>query len=158
MPDGSVSHELHYYELKSLPPDGFVRIRQLPYYDMLLRRDKGSVASMESEVGGRRKRNEVQTAKMTIESLQTWEREYMFRECIAEHNITDKNGTLFDFKNPMTLKMLNPKIGAEIERYIDEVNSEDEEFAETFPNAASSSSEQVEPVHSIHESTDSQTS
>jgi hypothetical protein len=136
MPDGTVSQELHYFDLKTLPPDGYVKLRQLPYFDMLTRRDKGSIASMEQQT------TKDATPRMVLESLQTWERDYMFKNCIAEHNITDKNGNLLDFNNPMTLKMLNPKIGLEIEMYIDGLNSEGDEFAEGFPNAPSNSLEQ----------------
>jgi hypothetical protein len=121
---------------------------------MLVRRDKGSVASMESQVGGKRKRNQPQTAKMTIESLQTWEREYMFRECIADHNLTI-GGVPVDFNTPMALRNLRPDIGMEIEKYIDEVNGDTPEDMEDFQNAASKSTEQPEPVQLIPPSTDS---
>lgn len=155
MPDGTVSQELHHRDLKTLPPDGYVKLRQLPYYDMLVRRDKGSIASMEQQVGGKRNRKEPQNIKMILESLQTWEREYMFKECIAEHNITDKEGNLLDFNSPMSIRNLRPDIGMEIEKYIDELNSEGEEFREDFPNAASSSLEHLDKEPSTLVSTDS---
>ena len=97
MPDGTISQETYKRELKSLPPDGFVELKMLPYYDMLVRRDKGSIASME-QTQQRRKKGEPESAKLMIESLQTWERAYMFKNCIVDHNITDKNGTLLDFR------------------------------------------------------------
>src|SRR6185503_9901838 len=125
MPDGTVSQETYKRELKSLPPDGFVELKMLPYYDMLVRRDKGSIASME-QTQQRKKKGEPDSAKLTIESLQTWERAYMFKNCIVDHNITDKKGQLLDFRTEMALHLLRPDIGQEIERLIDELHSEDD--------------------------------
>lgn len=141
MPDGTVSQETVTHQLKSLPPDGFVTLRQLSYWEMLNRRDKGSVASMESQTG--KKRNQ-ETTKMLIESMQTWERKYTFANCIVDHNITDSNGQKLNFsfeRIEMTFKSLNPKVALEIEKLIDELNGgEDEEFdSEDFPNAVSPS-------------------
>lgn len=144
MPDGTVSQETVTHQLKSLPPDGFVELRQLSYWEMLNRRDKGSVASMESQTG-KKKRGEQETTKMLIESMQTWERKYTFSSCIVDHNITDKNGQKLDFsfnRIEMTFKSLNPKVAMEIEKVIDDLNGgeEDENFdVENFPIAASSS-------------------
>lgn len=156
MPDGTVSQELHRRELKTLPPDGFVMLRQQPYYEMLVRRDKGSIASMEQQVGAARK-GEERTARMVLESLQTWEREYMFKNCVAEHNITDKDGNLLDFTNPLAIRTLRPDVGMEIERLIDELHSEGDEFQKDFPTAASNSSEQQTQELPMHEIMDSVT-
>lgn len=155
MPDGTVSQETYKRELKSLPPDGFVELKMLPYHDMLVRRDKGSIASME-QIQQKRKKGEPETAKLTIESLQTWERDYMFRNCIVSHNITDKKGVLLDFNSPMAFKMLRPDIGMEIERYIDELHSEDE-ITTDFPTVPTSSSEQPEQEPQVHPIMDSVT-
>jgi len=143
MPDATISPELHHYDLKTLP-GGWIKLRQLPYYDMLVRRDKGSSASMEQQVDGRR-RGQQQTAKMVLESLQTWERDYMFKQCIAEHNLEDKNGAVLDFNNPMAIRTLRPDIGMEIERLIDDLNSEGDVFQEDFQDAASNSLETPKP-------------
>lgn len=156
MPDGTVSQETYHRDLKSLPPDGFVELKMLPYHDMLVRRDKGSIASMEQTQQKRGKGQEV-SQKLMIESLQTWERAYMFKNCIVNHNITDKEGNLLDFRSEMTLHILNPKIGLEIEQYIDELHNEDDVDA-NFPIAPTSSSEQPEQEPHLHEITDSVTS
>jgi hypothetical protein len=145
MPVGTVSLEPVLRELKSLPPDGFVKLRQLPYWDMLERRDGGSKASMES-VKRKPGQSKDEAQRMVIETLQTWERQYVFKNCIVEHNITDDKGVLLDFTRPNTLRMLNPKVGMEIEKYIDELNNEDEDDMEVFPIAASKSSSHLVPV------------
>jgi hypothetical protein len=144
MPIGTVSLQPIRRDLKSLPPDGFVMLRQLPYWDVLERRDGASKASMES-VKRKPGQSREDTTKLSIETFQTWERAYIFKNCIVDHNITDDKGVLLDFTKPQTLKMLNPKIGMEIERYIDELNSEDDEDIEDFPSAASISLPQKTP-------------
>jgi hypothetical protein len=139
MPVGTVTQEPVRYELTSLPPDGFVTLRQLPYWDVLERRDQGSRAVMEQS-----KRKPGQKAdddtKMVIETYQTWERFYTFKNCIVDHNITDSAGVQLDFNKEMTLRMLNPAVGVEIEKLIDKLNAEDEADEELFPTAASTSS------------------
>jgi len=143
MPNATVSQELHHFELKSLK-GAFVELRQLPYADMLTRRDKGSVTSMEQKID-RKTRSREDKVKMTVEVLQSWEKNYMFKSCIANHNLEDANGVSLDFNNPMTLKTLRPDIGYEIERLIDDLHSEGDDFSEDFPNVASTSSEQPKP-------------
>ncbi len=139
MPVGTVTQEPVRYELTSLPPDGFVTLRQLPYWDVLERRDQGSRAVMEQQ-----KRKPGQKAdddtKMVIETYQTWERFYTFKNCIVDHNITDDKGVALDFNKEMTLRMLSPLVGVEIEKLIDKLNAEDDDEAEVFPPAASTSS------------------
>lgn len=142
MPDGTVTQETFHRELKSLPPDGFVELKMLPYHDMLVRRDKGSIMAMEQLERGKKQGDA--TPKLTIESLQTWERAYMFKNCIVDHNITDKNGAKLDFRSEMTLHILNPAVGMEIERLIDEING-GEDVPKDFPIAPTSSTEQAEP-------------
>ena len=77
---------------------------------------------------------------MVIETYQTWERFYTFKNCIVDHNITDSNGIQLDFNKELTLRMLNPAVGVEIEKLIDKLNAEDEADEELFPIAASTSS------------------
>lgn len=130
MPDVTVdSGSYERYELKSAPPDGYVMLRPLPYGMKLTRRDKASKMKMQTEQGkGRRSTSEIE-----LETLNEWAVAHDFAYCVGEHNLTDKNGTLLDFTNAMTLKALNPKVGSEIEKYIDELNEEeDEETLEDF--------------------------
>lgn len=154
MPDGTVSQETYRRELKTLPPDGFVELKMLPYHDMLVRRDKGSIMAMEQMEQGKRKGDS--TPKLTIESLQTWERAYMFKNCIVDHNITDKQGNLLDFRYEMALHILRPDIGMEIERLIDEINGGDE-VDQNFPIAPTSSTETAKQEPPTLVSTDSPT-
>jgi hypothetical protein len=67
----------------------------------------------------------------------------MFKNCIVDHNITDKNGAKLDFRSEMTLHMLNPAVGMEIERLIDEINGGDD-VPQDFPIAPTSSTDPAE--------------
>jgi len=147
MPVGTRKMETVRRELKSCPPDGFVMLRQLSYDEMLERRDGGIKILMEQSPG----RNV--DAKTSMQIANRWSNQFTFPRCITEHNITDENGVPLNFTGNIELvfKMLDPKIGAEIEGYIDELNQEDE--SEDFPIASNSSSPDANepPVESIPE-------
>ena len=122
-------------ELKSSPPDGFVVLRQLSYDEMLERRDGGIKILMEQSPG----RNV--DAKTSMQIANRWSNQFTFPRCITDHNLTDENSVPLNFAGNIELifKSLDPKVGAEIEKYIDELNQEDE--SEDFTPAASSSSQ-----------------
>lgn len=146
MPDASVNTEPVRRELKSAPPDGYVELLQLPYYDMLRRRDGAARMYAEASESGE------MDNKLFMESMQEWSRVFEFKHCIVGHNLTDKNGTAFDFSKAETLRKLNPNVGHEIERLIDELNGEAEENPDFTPLASSSSlSNQSEPSSSSDE-------
>jgi hypothetical protein len=64
---------------------------------------------------------------------------YWFPRCIVDHNLTF-DGSPIDFSKPAkALSLLDPKIGAEIEKYIDDLNQEEEEL-EDFTTVPPSSS------------------
>jgi hypothetical protein len=135
-------------ELKSCPPDGFVVLRQLSYDEMLERRDGGIKILMEQSPG----RNV--DSKTSMQIANRWSNSFTFPRCIVEHNITDENSVPLNFASgniEMVFKMLDPKLGAEIERYIDELNQEDEsEDFSTVPNS-SSQDENEQPKESSPE-------
>ena len=100
-------------------------------------REGATKVLMERGQGGRNA-----DAKMAVQIANKWSNYFSFPRCIVEHNITDENGVLLDFSQrgiELTFKSLDPKLGAEVEALIDELNQEEEE-PEGFTNAASSSS------------------
>ena len=139
MPRATVSTETHHRELTTLD-GGFVDLKQLSFDEMLERRDKAMRMSMESGNTKRGRRGEAQGV-INLDSAQQWARFFEFSRCIVDHNLEDENGKKLDFTNRMTLSILDPKIGSEIERYIDELNQEDDESMEDFTVRLSSSSE-----------------
>jgi len=130
-------------ELKSAPADpnvpgdepGYIMVRPLPFGMKLERRDKATRMGMEVTSG----RDASQ--QFNLETMNEWAVAFDFKYCIGEHNLTDPNGAVLDFGNPMTLKMLNPKVGSEIEAIINSMNEdESEESLEDFINRRSTSS------------------
>lgn len=133
-------------ELKSLP-GAYIRVRPLPYGMKLERRDKATRMFMESEgapAKGKRGNNNSadQTSRLELEMLNKWSAFYDFQYCIVEHNITDVKERVLNFTKRMDFESLSPKVGSEIERILDEINNEDEDFDdEDFIKSPSSYSE-----------------
>jgi hypothetical protein len=138
MPVATVSQKTERKDLKTLE-GGFVELKQLSFDQILERRDKAMRMSMEQKPN--RKKDD--TARVEFESAMQWDRFFTFSTCIVDHNLEDENGKPLNFNNRMTLKALDPKIGSEIEKYIEEMNEdEDEESLEDFMKRHSSSSSQ----------------
>jgi hypothetical protein len=138
VPRATVKTEPQRINLKSCE-GGWVDIKQLPYHEMLVRRDKGGKLFFDQESEGR----------VEIATLQAWARAYEFEHCIIDHNLTDENDQKLDFSNEATLSILDPRIGQEIEAAIDELHNIEEDVKD-FPSPASSSSEdkESEPINS----------
>lgn len=135
MPQATRSQATERKELKTLE-GGFVELRQLSFDEMLERRDKAMRMSMEQKPGRRKD----ETSKIDFESAMQWTRYFEFKNCIVDHNLEDDNGNKLNFDNRMTLKILDPSVGVEIEKYIEEMNVEDDETDEDFIKQLSSSS------------------
>lgn len=136
-------------ELKSAPPDGYVMLRALPYGQKLSRRSKATRMMMRSQApqpGKAGRGAQPADQVFELESMDEWAVAHDFAYCIGEHNLEDSAGQLLDFSNALTLKLLDPKVGSEIERLIDELNNEEgEESLEDFL-ARSTTSSGTEPT------------
>jgi hypothetical protein len=78
---------------------------------------------------------------MEFETATELQNHLTFSYCIGEHNLLDHAHNQIDFTNPMSLKLLDPKVGSEIEALIDDLNlGEDEESFEDFQKRLSGSS------------------
>jgi len=139
MPRATVNTEATRFDLKSLP-GGFVDLRPLPFGQMLERREKASKMSMEQNT----RKNQKQI--VNFDMMQKWTRDFEFKHCIIDHNLEDDQGNKLNFSLAGTLDILDPKVGAEIERYIDELNQEeDDEDLENFPQQSMEPS-RAEPI------------
>ncbi len=135
MPVATVKQDTVRKELKSLE-GAFVELRQLSFDEMLERRDKAMRMTMEQKPN----RKKTDATKIEFESAMQWTRFFEFSRCIVDHNLEADAGKKLDFSNSMTLKVLDPKVGLEIEKYIEELNQEDDESLEDFMKSLSSSS------------------
>lgn len=124
MPRATVSTETIRKELTSLP-GGFVELRQLSWAEMMKRRDIAS--RMYADVSTKQGAATQETIRQYMEVVNVAIMEFEFRNCIVDHNLEDDNGNKLDFTNPMSLQILNPKVGSEIDRYIEQLNQEDEQ-------------------------------
>jgi len=129
-------------DLASAPPDGYVMVRPLPYGMRLTMRDKAFRQRMMQEIPrkgqARKQRDEI---PVEFISDNEWATHFELSYCIGDHNLTDANGTKLDFTSPMALKQLNPKVGAELEKIMLDLNAdEDDETIEDFLKRQSNSS------------------
>lgn len=108
-----------HYELKSCP-GGFVELRRMTYAQYLRRQEM----MMNMQVSGS---NGKTTGEMKVNGLTV--AQFEFRICVANHNLTDDQDQLLDFKQLHTLEILDPKVGQEIGEFIDKMNQLDEEQA-----------------------------
>ena len=146
MPKATVTQETERIELKSCPPDGFVELRTLSFHEMNTRADIAARMYQEEKVGqvGKKKADDA-VIRAYMETMNVAMTEYEFRNCIVDHNLEDENGNLIDFTRPMQAWRLDPKVGAEIAKAIDELNtgeSDDDLDPLVIPAFSSSSAEQ----------------
>ena len=125
MPQATVTQETVRRELKSCPPDGFVELRTLSFHEMNTRSDIASRMYSEQKPNVKKPKEEVVRGYLEIMNVAVTE--FEFRNCIINHNLEDENGAQIDFTRPMQAWRLDPKIGQEISKYIDELNNFDDE-------------------------------
>lgn len=133
MPVATRKQETVRHELKSCE-GGFVELRQLSYDEMLERRDGATQILME-----RGTKNQEAASQMAIKIANKWSNTFTFARCIVDHNLDDDNGNHLNFAKPdEVFKVLDPKVGAEIERLIDELNQEadDEDFTPVLDSSS----------------------
>lgn len=152
MPRATVSQDTVRRELVSCP-GGFVELRTLSFHEMNMRSDIAARMYQEQQVTRRGQKSKPQeSVKAFFEIMNVAVTEFEFRNCITDHNLEDENGGLIDFTRPMQAWRLDPKIGAEIGKYIDELNqpAEDDDLVPLEMQPSSfSSDEKTTPLHSV---------
>ena len=124
MPRATVNvQDTERFELESLPAAngeeaGFVELRRLSYGQVLERRDLGAKVAVEFDRTARR----TEDMTMVTEMVQQKVTEYEYKHCIVNHNLEDDKGKLLNFNNPEHIKLLDPRVGAEISQLIDALN------------------------------------
>lgn len=147
MPRGTVVTEfgerIYLTSLNDPDDPGYVRLRPLPYGMRLEMRDRASRMFMEQNEARKGRKGRVaqeEKTKFEIETVQRSSKAFEMGYCIGEHNILDANDRLLDFSDPRTLDILDPRVGAEIEELLDELNGEEtDESLENFIKQATTS-------------------
>jgi len=130
MPNATVDpNETTRRDLKSLE-GAWIEVRPLPYGMVLQRRDKASRMYMEANPQVSRKQATKELARFEIETMNEWATLFDYKYCIVDHNLEDAQGNKLDLGSPMVLKLLNPKVGTELDTIISDLNDleEDEDF------------------------------
>lgn len=128
MPQATVKATAKRFELKSAPPDGFVKLKRLSFGQKLERMEMATkqVIHNDDQKGNRAQRrsgNNQENMSVDIRMMQRIVTEYEFKHCVVEHNLTHENGQALNFKDSATVDLLDPKIGEEISEYIAELNN-----------------------------------
>lgn len=114
------------FELQSAPPDGFVILKRLSYGQQMFRRSLLSKAKMEAGGGGNRADRRDRAKQSFTAELELMNEKvtlFEFSHCIIEHNLQDANGNALDFSNPEHVKMLDGRVGEEIDELINDLNN-----------------------------------
>lgn len=119
-------NEYERHDLKSLE-GGFVMVRPLPYGLKLKRRDKATRMYMETPAGRGKSRQQAEDEvnRFELETLNEWATLHDFAYCIGDHNLENKDGSKLDLGSPMTMQILSPAVGDEIERILAKINADD---------------------------------
>lgn len=120
------SNEGERFELKSAPPDGFVVLKRLSYGQQMFRRSLLSKAKMETGGGGNRADRRANANRGFMAELELMNEKvtlFEFANCITDHNLDDANGQRLNFSNPEHVKMLDGRIGEEIDELINDLNN-----------------------------------
>lgn len=114
------------FDLDSAPPDGFVILKRLSYGQQMFRSSLLSKAKMETGGGGTRAERRASANKGFMAELELMNEKvtlFEFANCIIDHNLEDVNGQKLNFKNVEHVKMLDGRIGAEINDLINDLNN-----------------------------------
>jgi len=131
MPVGTVTGAPKTFELKTAPPDGFVKVRTMSFGEAKERDDivvKFATETPRDNPEGIR----IGTERVTWEMANFATSLFDFQRCVLDHNITDENGRKLNLATAIDLRQLDPRIGEEIESYIREMNRFTEKEKEQF--------------------------
>ncbi len=118
MPRATVNLDTVQKELETLE-GGFVVLRPMSYGQILERQDMMMLMQMNmQEVGGDR--------SMDIKMMAKKAAYFDFAKCVADHNCENADGMKLDLTQPSAIDSLDPRIGQEIGKLIDELNQIDE--------------------------------
>jgi hypothetical protein len=109
---------------------GEVTLRRMTYGQKLARQQNAVKMTMEQQRG---KSN----GKMNMDMLQHAATVFDFQACIVDHNLEDESGAKLNLTTQRDIDRLDPRIGEEIAKYIDEMNNFEDDLEESgFQNGS----------------------
>jgi hypothetical protein len=110
------------FELKSCP-EGYVVVRRLTYGEKLQRR--AMVSNFKINAG----KGKDFSGEMNLVNEQATV--FDFQRCIIEHNLEkDDEGTALNFANIADIRLLDPKVGEEIDELLSKLNNFEDDDSE----------------------------
>ena len=114
MPIGTITKNAERKELTTLP-GAFVVVRRMTYGEKLERQD--DMLNMRTSLDSSLFELKMMSKSMALKD---------FGNLIVEHNITDENDRLLNFKDAKDVVALDPRVGEEIGVLIDRINAFEE--------------------------------
>lgn len=130
MPQAVVSTEALHYELESCP-GGFVDIRRMSYGKYLVRQEMALRLKVQSQQTTNQFEGEMAMANKAVTVFE-------FKECVVDHNLTDLQDQPLNFASPVTIEILDPRIGDEIGSLINKLHQFDAGKSSTASGGSSS--------------------
>lgn len=122
MPFAGVEEDPIEFQLKTVP-GGYVKIARLSYGDKMRRIERSMTQSMTQKKGQKDQKIDVD---LTISLAKTMD----FNKCVVDHNLTYMVHGVekpIPFGASNVLDLINGRVAEEIDKYIDEVNSYEED-------------------------------
>jgi len=102
------------FDLKTLP-GAFIVLRKMSYGQILERRAMMKI-SFQSQGKSKNMAGEIAMANQKIQIFE-------FRNCVIEHNLERTEGVLLNLGADVDVISLDPQVGQEIEKYIEQLNN-----------------------------------
>jgi hypothetical protein len=118
------------FKLKSCP-GGEIELRRMTYGQKLARQQNAVKTTVQQDKGSGR------NSTMNLDMLQHAATVFDFRACIVSHNLEDETGKPLNLTQVVDIDRLDPRVGEEISKYIDEMNNFEEDMEEAgFPSGS----------------------
>lgn len=134
MPKATLSMAPVRHNLKHCP-EGWVDLRRMSFGELLASQDMAYQVSVKaSEATGK------DDPEVGMDMSQARVHEYQFKTCIVDHNLEDEQGHKLNFAQAATVHMLDPLIGQEISKQIDQMHRLDQKYPNSEKPSTSESS------------------
>jgi hypothetical protein len=109
---------------------GEVTLRRMSYGQKLARQQNAVKMTMEQQKGK-------SAGKMNMDMLQHAATVFDFQACVVDHNLTDEADQKLNLTSARDIDRLDPRVGEEIAKYIDEMNNFEDDLEESnFPSGS----------------------
>jgi hypothetical protein len=148
MPRATVSTAPQRFELKTCP-GGWVKMRRMSYGELLTSQDMAFQVQMKAS------ENNSEEADVGVSITRAAISAFQINTCVVDHNLEDENERKLSFSKDADVTSLDPNIGQELTKLIDDLHDWNKQFPNSGkPSANGSSTEStatVAPQSTNHE-------